>query len=86
MQVKLLSDVPSNGATTYGRARTNSTAWQQQEQWHRQTIKYGMTACGRHIDWQLAESRPERYTDRLCEDGCFSAYELELSKLANEEP
>lgn len=56
--------------------------------WHRKMIGGDETACGRGINYRLAsgnvlEQRMERYSGRLCTDGCFSPHELRLSMRAN---
>jgi hypothetical protein len=49
--------------------------------WHRKAIGGKQTACGRPLGgWA---SRDESYAGLLCEEGCFSPYEMhELARLA----
>lgn len=54
--------------------------------WHRKIVGVAglVTACGVSIVSRHGhQMRSESYDGRLCHDGCFSAYELNLSTYAN---
>lgn len=52
--------------------------------WHRACADHLHTACGLTIDFRLQlGQRLIRYEGQLCEDGCFSAFELDLAARNN---
>lgn len=53
--------------------------------WHRRAVVFGFTACGQEATYKHAvETRHESYDGQLCDEGCFSAWELELAAANNE--
>lgn len=59
--------------------RVDSTAW------HRRCVGGSFTACGKSLMRpQVGSLRHEEYSGELCTEGCFTAFELELSRRANE--
>ena len=52
--------------------------------WHRRAIGGEVTACGKPIDHRVNMGlRHESYLGQLCREGCFSAFELEMSDRLN---
>lgn len=60
--------------------RTNS------KEWHRPAVGGLYTACGQKMDHRLSGGiRGETYEGDLCQDGCFSPFELGISLKVNKE-
>lgn len=51
--------------------------------WHRMTVDRTRTACGKLLG--AYATRDESYAGDLCQDGCFTTYELELAAKAIED-
>lgn len=51
--------------------------------WHRRAIGHATTACGKPIARLGQQLRHETYSGCLCDEGCFSNYELDLADRAN---